>query len=299
MRRFLAVAAALALTGIVAAACGGGGSKTFKNPITGDTFSASDKLPSDFPSDFPVYKGANVQASYKGSEGGISGQVVIWQTGDSVDKVKSFYDGELDKGPWKTSSSGNAAGNSFWIADNSNGNKTAWVSVADSDGKTVIVAAVGDKQDASSGDSGQAEDTPTPRSGNGSSGKDTPTTEPEAAATTTSPLPDEVSLSGDFPRDRVPFPSGARVTSDSSYSSGGQKIFVTEIYVKQSASSVSDYYKGELPRHDWTETLTTSENGEFMLMYSGATDESVIITIAESETPGYAKVSLMVTMASS
>ncbi len=301
MRRFLAVAGVvLMLAGLVAAACGGGSNKTIKIPGTGDSISLSDKLPSDFPGDFPVYKGASLQGSYKGTQEGITGYIVSWQTGDSVDKVKSFYDGEFDKGPWKAASSGNAGGSAFWSADNSDSNKTAWVSVADSDGKTMIIVALGDKQDTSSSDSqAQAEDTATPSSGNGSSAKKTPTAEPEAEATVTSPLPDEVSLSKDFPKDRVPFPGGARVTSDSSYSSGGQKTFLAEIYVKQSAASVNDYFKGELPKHSWTETLTTSENGEFMLMYSGATDESLVVTIQQSDTPGYAKVSVMVSVASS
>lgn len=296
MRRFLAIALAVTLIGTLAAACGGGGgSKTIDVPGAGKV-TLSGNLPSDFPSDFPVYKGASLQGSYKGTQEGITGYIVSWETGDSADKVKSFYDDAFGSGPWKSTSSGNAGGTAFWSADNSGSNKTAWVGATDSSGKTMIVVAIGDKESASSADNTpQADDTATPTKG--SSTQKTPTAAPEA--TVTSPLPAEVTLSKDFPADRVPFPSGARVTSDSSYSSGGQKTFLAEIYVKQSAADLNDYFKGELPKHDWTETLTTSQNGEFMLMYSGQTDESVVVSIKDSDTPGYATASIIVTVASS
>ena len=284
------------LVGAIAVACGGGGTKTVK---IGDTkVDVSGKIPSDFPSDFPVYKGASVQGSVSGSQGGIQGTVVTWTTDDSVDKVAEFYTKEFKDGPWKSSTTGSANGGSYWMADSPDGKRVGYVMVSGDNGKTSIIATVGDKDQSGSGDSeatssssSSSNKTPPPsdQSSDGSSA--------DATSSSSEPLPDEVKLSDDFPTDRVPLPSGARVTNDVSFSGGGTKTNSVEVYVKQKAADLADYFKTEAPKHDWTNAFSSTSNGEYFLTFSGGDNEALTISIQESDTPGYAKATIAVVLA--
>lgn len=295
MRKLLVIALSIVLVGTVAAACGGGGKKTVTIPGTNEKVSVSGKLPSGFPGDFPVYKGANLLGSVSGTQEGISGDIVTWETGDSVEKVKAFYDDAFASGSWTSDSNGTMGDGAFWSAENKDGTKVAWVSVVRSDNKTNIVAAVGDKE-ATAGGEAKATATTKPSAAKTTTSGGTsksPTPEPESNAE----LPKAVSLSKDFPADKVPFPSGALVTSDSTYGSGGQKSFIVEIYVKQPPDKVADYFKGELPKHGWTSTVTSSENNSYFLMFSGENENtSVTITAEESDVPGYTKAGLLLSV---
>ncbi len=283
------------LLAAIAVGCGGGEKKTVK---IGDTkVDVSGKIPSDFPGDFPKYKGANVQGAATGSQGGIKGTVVTWTTGDSVDKVTEYYTQQFKDGPWKSSTEGTANGSSYWMAESPDGKNTAYVMVSSSDGKTNIVAVVGPK-DSSSSSSGDSTST----SGSSSSSEKTPSdsssSDSSSQPTTSSsePLPDEVKLSKDFPSDRVPMPSGARVTSDSSFSSGGQKTSSVELYVKDKPENVSEFFKTEAPKKGWENAFSSQSNGEYLLTFSTADSEGLTIAIQESDTPGYAKVVLTVSV---
>ena len=299
MRKLILVLAPAMLIALLAFGCGGD-SKSIK---VGDTkIDLSNKVPSDFPKDFPVYKGADVQGSATGTEKGISGTVVTWQTGDDLDKVKEFYDKAFKDGPWKSSSTGSSGDGSFWIANSGDGKKTAYVGTSRSGNKTAIVVTVGDNDDSSS--DGGDDDTPessTSTKTDTSSGDDS-SSDGEDSSSDSSPepaeLPDEATLSKDFPSDRVPFPSGSRVTSTSSFSSNGAKSYFVEVYVKDSAEKAADYFKTELKKHGWTDAFASESNGEFFITFTGGSDkEAVTIAIAESDTPGYAKASLSVSMA--
>jgi hypothetical protein len=81
----LCLLAALAL----AAACGGGGEG---GPGGVD-------LPAGFPQDFPIYAKAVAHVATVAPEGGRF--LVEWRTSDSLDQVRDFYQGELDKEPWQ------------------------------------------------------------------------------------------------------------------------------------------------------------------------------------------------------
>lgn len=61
-------------------------------------------LPDSFPKDFPVYPGAKLVNSFsaKGEEG--DGVSVVWETGDSFDKVTDFYKKKLQEDGWKVES---------------------------------------------------------------------------------------------------------------------------------------------------------------------------------------------------
>lgn len=296
MRKFILLVVPVMLVAAIAVGCGGGGKKTIK---VGDTkIEVGGSLPSSFPKDFPIYKGAAFKGSFSSTQQGISGTAANWESGDSVDKVKSYYDQQFKDGPWKSTASGTSGDTAFWTADSSDGKQTAYVSVSKQNSKTAVVVIVGDKSSLSGGGE---EASPTSSSSSSKKTAATPSSEsgggetPSAAAT----LPAEGKLSSDFPTDRVPFPSGSRVTNTTSLSSGGVKTFYVELYVKDAPNKVNDYFKGELPKHDWTNAFTSESNGEFFQTFSGAdtsSNEGVTLNISQSDTPGYSKVELTVTL---
>ena len=59
----------------------------------------SGKLPSDYPSDVPVYKDARVTMSQTVSEK--NGRNLMMETGDAADKVAGFYKTGLESNGWK------------------------------------------------------------------------------------------------------------------------------------------------------------------------------------------------------
>jgi len=285
MRVLSLIVASAALAGIMLAGCGGGGTKTIK---TGNgSLSVSNKLPDSFPGDFPVYKGADVQGSYSANQNGISGLAVTWQTGDSFDDVTAFYTDKFKSGGWKASANGTVGDSSYWAGENASGTKAFYLAVSKSDGNTSIIGTVGDKEQAgSSSDTPESADTPAAGSTASSSSSSTP----ESAA-----LPTETKLPADFPSERVPMPSGSRVTQASSVSSGGQKTYFVEVYVKDTPEQAAEFFKTELPKHDWTEALTSQANGEFFGTYTAADGaEGVTVTSTASDTTGYAQVTLTV-----
>ncbi len=294
MKKSLLLLLPFLILGAIAVSCGGGGKKTVK---IGDTkVDVSGKIPSDFPSDFPSYKGAKVQGSLAGkSEGGITGTWVSWTTGDGADKVSEFYKNAFKDGPWKSTSEGSSGGTSFWMADSSDGKNTAYVVVSEAGGETTIAAVVGPKD---SGSSSSSDSTST--SDSSSSAEDTPSSSDSSSSSeptkSSEPLPDEVKLSDGFPKDRVPLPSGARVTSDSSFSSGGQKTSSIELYVKDKAENVSKFFETEAPKKGWENAFSSRSNGEYLLTFSASDSEGLTISISDSDTPGYAKVILTVSV---
>ncbi|MBF6600579.1 MAG: hypothetical protein IVW36_08720 [Dehalococcoidia bacterium] len=274
---------ALALT-VPAVACGGSGSRTLKGP-DGQVVkvSGNKSLPDSFPRDFPIYGGAKYQGGVESSQRGVSGFYATWTTGDSAEKVSSFYTSKLQDSPWKTTTTINSGGTSFIGVERKNdATQQGFVSIANSGGTTSIGIIIGKNlttpvAESTSSTSGSADATST--SGGGS-------------------LPDAVSLPSDYPKDRVPLPSGARVTSASSISSNGNKLYTVEFYSKDDASTISDYFKNELPKRNWTQTLASETGGEFLLSYSNGSDSSqtATVTISKSDVSGYQQVSLLVSV---
>jgi len=278
---------------VAAAGCGGGGSKTVNIPGGGQV-SVSDKLPDGWPSDYPVYSGAKVQGSTRSTAEGITGTSVIWETGDSVQKVTDFYTEAFKSGKWKSSSNGQVNDSSYFAGENSDGSQVHYVTVSKGDGdKTTITAIVGDKpKDSSSSSDGSDGASPTDSSDDSSSSSDSSTPEPAT-------LPAEVKISKDFPTDRVPFPSGARITSSSSFGGGGSQTYSVELYVKDTPEKVADYFSTELPKHNWSNAFTSNSNGEYYLTFSneaadGSSQESVTVSSVAADVDGYTHATLLV-----
>jgi hypothetical protein len=99
-------------------------------------------LPSNFPSDFPVYPGARTTTQQATTtSGGITSWVVTWETLDSLNMVQSYYSAQLKQNDWtvtlETSSSGDYSA-TFARKSNSNLGGLLIVNNTDKPGVTTI-----------------------------------------------------------------------------------------------------------------------------------------------------------------
>lgn len=80
------------------------GKLSFTDPKTGSTVDiGSNKLPDNFPKDFPVYPGSKVTSAASSTEKGQgAGFWVTFSTGDAVDKVSAYYKSKLAANGWET-----------------------------------------------------------------------------------------------------------------------------------------------------------------------------------------------------
>jgi hypothetical protein len=97
----------------------------------------------------------------------------------------------------------------------------------------------------------------------------------------------------------VPFPSGARVTSSSSFGGGGSKTYSVEIYVKDTPENVGSYFSDELPKHGWASGFSSQSNGEYVETFANqgadsSSTEGVTISAADSDVSGYTKADIIV-----
>jgi hypothetical protein len=170
--------------------------------------------------------------------------------------------------------------------------QTGFVSIAN-DGKTTTIGIIVGKN---------LNGTPRAQATESGGGDTTDASPTESSSDSGSPssgdssLPDEVSLPKDYPKDRAPLPSGVRLTSASSITSGGQSLYTVEFYSKDDASEISQYFKDELPKHNWSQVLASESGGESLLSYSDGDNQSVTITIGQADVAGYQKVSMLLTV---
>ena len=200
MVKWTTIAIVFATALLATAACGGGDDKTI-DVGNGDEVTLSNELPGDFPDDFPIYEGADLQGATEGEQEGIRGIVATWTTGDDFEDVRSFYESAFDGGAWKSSGNGNAGGTAWWSLEESDGDQVGYVAVTDGDGVSII-ATVGDDPN------------PCRRSGRRffQYRDDLPVRRRLSAGFglrfwfrfQPADLPDEVDLPDDFPSDRVP-----------------------------------------------------------------------------------------------
>jgi hypothetical protein len=299
MRKFILLLTPLALAAALVAGCGGGGGK--KSVTVGDTKFETGSLPSGFPKDFPIYSGASFKGAISSTQQGEKGFAATWETGDSIDKVKSYYSDQFGgKSNWAQDSATDTGAGAFFTVHKKGDTKAAFLTIATQDGKTAIVVFVGE----STGDSGGSAAAPEKATATTSSGtsKATPeaTTKSDTPGATNtpdaSPLPPEAKLPKDFPSDRVPLPSGARVTTATSFSNGGISTFVIEFYVKDTPEHVADFLKAEFAKHAWTDAVTSTAGTNFFLSFTGENGtDGATVSIEESDTtPGYAHAALSV-----
>jgi hypothetical protein len=289
MKRLLLMVGLLSLLA-AATACGGGGKEVTLPGDGGNVkITTGGELPSDFPSDFPIFKDANLVGTVKGEQEGQSGYFATWDTDASVKEVTDFYKEALDKDPWKSSgvfTSDQGTVISFTRTDNENFGGA--VTIASSDGKTQFVVFMGEGGGQAPSAESTAEEQPTPE------GEATP----EAVQTPAqAELPEEVALPDDYPSDVAPIPSGARVTQASSFTSEGQTNFAVTLLTTDDPASLADFYSSEVPGDGWSETSRLSSNEEVYLSYENqAQGGQLVVSIApSSDYEGYTEVTIILT----
>lgn len=90
-------------TGVKIDTSGKNGAISMTNPKTGESVNiGQQKLPDNFPKDFPIYPGAKPTGSLSGNNQKEQSQGfwIVMSTPDSLDKVKSFYAAALAKNSW-------------------------------------------------------------------------------------------------------------------------------------------------------------------------------------------------------
>lgn len=107
------------------------------------SYSAEGELPADFPSDFPLYPGAKLTSSWSTSGDDGKGISVVWETGDSVDKVRNFYKEKLSSQGWKIDSE--FAQEQMQTLSFEKDKVSGFVGLAKTDGKLTISVTLGFK----------------------------------------------------------------------------------------------------------------------------------------------------------
>jgi hypothetical protein len=290
MKRLLLMVGLLSLLAVTSA-CGGGGGKEVTLPGGGGNVKVTTggELPSDFPSDFPIFKDANLTGTVKGEQEGQSGYFATWDTDASVQDVTNFYKDALDKEPWKTSGVFTSSeGTVITFARTDNESFGGGVTVGSSDDKTQFVVFMGEGVGQAPTAEATTEEQPTPVEEATPEGVQTPTQ---------AELPAEVALPNDYPSDVAPIPDGARVTQASSYTTEGKTSFAVDYLTKDDPESVADFYDSKVPGNGWSQTSRLSSNGEIYLTYDNQAEGSeLVLSVApSSDYEGYTEVTIVLT----
>ncbi len=114
------------------------GKLTYTDPKTGATLNiGSNKIPADFPKDFPIYPGSTVTSSLSGGN--------FWltlTTKDAQDKVASYYESNLATNGWRADATTGSGTGTNWAV--SKGNLSGYVTVSNSENLTSILVVLGE-----------------------------------------------------------------------------------------------------------------------------------------------------------
>lgn len=121
------------------------GKMTFTDEKTGTSIDiGSNKIPSSFPSDFPLYPGMKLLSSMSGSEKSKGmGFWLTFTTPDSYEKVAAFYKTELPKAGYKETATYAQGDTSTTTITKSTYSGTVSVSRADSATETTVIIMLG------------------------------------------------------------------------------------------------------------------------------------------------------------
>lgn len=106
------------------------------------------KLPTGFPSDFPVIDGAKVGASWAAEEGIGKSFTVQWSVPGSVSDAKAFYAAELVKKGWRVTATTEMEGSVSIMFERGEegsdaGKDGGWVAISSEEGKTSVSLILG------------------------------------------------------------------------------------------------------------------------------------------------------------
>ncbi len=93
------------------------GKLEFTDPKTGAKLNiGGNKIPTDFPKDFPIYPGTTVTSSLSGNQtGNGNGFWLTLTTDDSTEKVTSFYESNLKTNGWTLNTTQGAGVGTNWV----------------------------------------------------------------------------------------------------------------------------------------------------------------------------------------
>lgn len=138
MKRYLIrlsfVALALALVMPALAAC------SDDDPELPDEIDIVDSLPEQWPDDFPLYPGADLQSVLTSDEEGAAGTLAAFETDDSVSDVSDFYENAFRAGPWVNTVDPQLSDSeaSFLIQHEDGSNAESSVSIGEEEGSTSV-----------------------------------------------------------------------------------------------------------------------------------------------------------------
>lgn len=121
------------------------GKLSFTDPKTGVKLDVgTNKIPGDFPKDFPVYPGTKVTSSLSGNQNGQSGGFwLTLSTSDTPDKVTSFYETNLKTNGWSADSTTGTGMGTNWAVSKGNLSGYLTVSREKDDSETTILIVLG------------------------------------------------------------------------------------------------------------------------------------------------------------
>lgn len=115
------------------------GSSATQSNASGDQRDPAVSMPSGFPSDFPIYKGARLTQQGQYSSGGKSTWAMSWETLDALEPVGKWYEAQFNQGPWTVTFSGSSSTSySVTFTRKSNNNDGGLLGVSDGSGYTKI-----------------------------------------------------------------------------------------------------------------------------------------------------------------
>jgi hypothetical protein len=129
---------------------------SFTDPKTGESVNfAADKMPENFPKDFPIYPGAKFTGSMSGGNNAKDAQGfwVILSTPDTLSKVTEYYKTNLDKSGYTIKNTMNLNEMTTWTVKKDSLGGGVTVTRGENDKETTITVTLGTETTQTSGDS--------------------------------------------------------------------------------------------------------------------------------------------------
>lgn len=112
----------------------------FTDPKTGAQLSIGEnKLPNNFPEDFPIYENSQVVTSLDGN-----GFWLTLTTADTTEKVIEFYKTKLKENGWDVNETPNKSNESVWNVNK--GKLNGYLMITSQNNLTTIIIVLGDKE---------------------------------------------------------------------------------------------------------------------------------------------------------
>ncbi len=121
------------------------GKLTYTDPKTGQTLNiGSNKIPDNFPKDFPIYPESTITSSLSGNAAEKnSGFWLTLTTNDNTNKVTSFYKENLETNGWQTQTTAGSQNGTNWAVTKKN--LSGYITITTADNQTSILIVLGEQ----------------------------------------------------------------------------------------------------------------------------------------------------------